>query len=112
MTGRLTPAVLERWRSEPASFIEETLHDPETGRSFKLLPAERAFLEHAFKTADDGRLKYPEQLYACPKKSGKTNEVNERPNPIDFLHKSDATSPMADSSRCGSCTTQRSRATR
>jgi phage terminase large subunit-like protein len=72
MTGRLTPAVLERWRRQPALFIEEALCDPETGRPFKLLPAERAFLEHAFKTADDGRLKYPEQLYACPKKSGKT----------------------------------------
>jgi len=46
------------------------------------------------------------------KHHGEWNEVNGRPNPIDFLHKSDATSPMANSSRCGSCTTQRSKATR
>jgi Terminase large subunit, ATPase domain/Terminase large subunit, endonuclease domain len=72
VTGRLTPAVLERWRSQPTSFIEEALHDPETGRPFKLLPAERAFLEHAFKTDADGRLLYPEQLFSAPKKSGKT----------------------------------------
>jgi phage terminase large subunit-like protein len=72
MTGRLTPAVLERWRSQPALFIEEALHDPETGRPYRLLDAERRFLDYAFKTTDGGRLEYPEQLYACPKKSGKT----------------------------------------
>jgi phage terminase large subunit-like protein len=48
------------------------LFDPETGRPFKLLPAERAFLEHAFKIGADGRLLYNEWLYSCPKKSGKT----------------------------------------
>ena len=37
-----------------------------------LLPAERAFLAHAFKTDEHGRLLYPELLFACPKKSGKT----------------------------------------
>jgi len=37
-----------------------------------LLPSERHFLAHAFKTGPDGRLLYPEQLYSCPKKSGKT----------------------------------------
>ena len=37
-----------------------------------LLDAERAFLEHAFKLDADGRLLYPEQIYSCPKKSGKT----------------------------------------
>ena len=47
-------------------------HDPETKKPFKLLPAERAFLEHAFKLDDSGRLLYPEQIYSCPKKSGKT----------------------------------------
>ena len=37
-----------------------------------LLEAERAFLMHAFATGPDGQLLYPEQVYACPKKSGKT----------------------------------------
>jgi phage terminase large subunit-like protein len=64
-----------RWRANPISFIEETMVDPETRRPFKLLPAERAFLEHAFETDDDGRLRYPEQVYSCPKKSGKTTEA-------------------------------------
>ena len=41
--------MLARWRSNPISFIETVLYDPETKRPFKLLPAERAFLEHAFK---------------------------------------------------------------
>ena len=60
--------MLDRWRSNPISFIETVLHDPETKKPFKLLPAERAFLEHAFKRDDDGRLLYPEQIYSCPKK--------------------------------------------
>jgi Phage Terminase len=30
------------------------------------------FLRYAFATGSDGRLLYPEQIYACPKKSGKT----------------------------------------
>jgi phage terminase large subunit-like protein len=63
---------ITRWRGAPITFIEEVLHDPETKKPYRLLPVERAFLEHAFQTDDDGRLKYPEQLYACPKKSGKT----------------------------------------
>jgi Phage Terminase len=69
---RLIPAALERWRLAPATFIEEVLHDPETGQPYRLLPAERAFLELAFETGDDDRLKFPEQLYSAPKKSGKT----------------------------------------
>jgi phage terminase large subunit-like protein len=63
---------LVRWRQSPIEFIETVLFDPETGRPFKLLPAERAFLEHAFKIGDNGRLLYNEWLYSCPKKSGKT----------------------------------------
>jgi hypothetical protein len=69
---RMTPAAFERWRSNPTAFIEEALQDPETGKPYRLLDAERAFLEHAFRTDDDGRLLYPEQLYSAPKKSGKT----------------------------------------
>jgi len=64
--------VLDRWRADPIGFIETVLHNPETGELFKLFDAERAFLLHAFQTNADGKLLYPEQLYACPKKSGKT----------------------------------------
>jgi phage terminase large subunit-like protein len=72
MLEALTLAVLARWRADPISFVEAVLHDPETRRPFVLLPAERAFLAHAFRLGDDGRLLYPEQVYSCPKKSGKT----------------------------------------
>jgi phage terminase large subunit-like protein len=63
---------LDRWRDNPIAFIETVLNDPETKKPFVLLDAERRFLEHAFTLDDAGRLLYPEQVYSCPKKSGKT----------------------------------------
>ena len=63
---------LARWRADPAAFIEHVLHNPETGKPFTLLPAERVFLQHAFKRDAAGRLLYPEQVFGAPKKSGKT----------------------------------------
>jgi len=63
---------LARWRADPISFVEHVLINPETGKPFELLPAERAFLAHAFQPDDNGKLLYPEQVYSCPKKSGKT----------------------------------------
>ena len=72
MADVLDQAALKRWRREPTAFIEEVLRDPETNRPFRLLPAERTFLQHAFKLNEQGRLRYPEQLYSCPKKSGKS----------------------------------------
>ena len=58
-------------RVNPVAFMER-LVDPETGKRFKLLPAEREFLEHALATDRDGRLLYPEMIYGAIKKSGKT----------------------------------------
>jgi hypothetical protein len=66
------PRSLDRWRRNPVSWIETHLYDPETGKRFKLLPAERAFLKHALATGSDGRLLYPEQIFGAIKKSGKT----------------------------------------
>jgi phage terminase large subunit-like protein len=63
---------IDHWRSDPVKFIETVLYDPETGKPFKLLPAEKAFLAHAFELDADGRLRYPEQVFGAPKKSGKT----------------------------------------
>jgi hypothetical protein len=72
-TAEETSAHLRRrWRSDPASFIHDTMVDPETGKPFELLPAETEFFKHAFKTDRKGRLLYPEQIFAAPKKSGKT----------------------------------------
>jgi phage terminase large subunit-like protein len=68
----LNPKSLKRWRADPVSFIEEVLIDPETNRPFVLLAAERDFLALAFRIGPDGRLLYPELIYAAPKKSGKT----------------------------------------
>src|ERR1039458_1516828 len=72
MTVTLDQTTLARWRTDPIAFIEQCLFDPETDQPFVLLDAERAFLEHAFKTDDSGRLLYPELLFGAPKKSGKT----------------------------------------
>ena len=69
----LDGTTLQRWRASPISFVEEVLHDPETGKPFVLLRAEVAFMQHAFALDDDGRLTYPEQCYGAPKKSGKTS---------------------------------------
>jgi phage terminase large subunit-like protein len=71
-TFDMSLAALARWRASPISFVQEVLHDPETKKPFELLPAERAFLAHAFQLDASGRLLYPEQVYSCPKKSGKT----------------------------------------
>jgi hypothetical protein len=69
---QLSARSLAHWRACPIEFIETVLFDPETGRPFKLLPAERAFLTHAFKISANGKLLYNDWLYSCPKKSGKT----------------------------------------
>ena len=72
MTEALEPSAIERWRQAPEEFISEVLRDPETRQPFVLLDAEKRFVDHAFRTDGDGRLLHPEQVYSCPKKSGKT----------------------------------------
>jgi phage terminase large subunit-like protein len=62
----------ERWRDDPAAFIEKYLINPKTDKPFELLPAERAFLSHMFQLGENGRLLYSDQIYAAIKKSGKT----------------------------------------
>jgi len=72
MSDALDHSALARWQLGPTSFIAEILRDPETGRPFNLLPAQHQFFKHAWSLNGDGRLIYPEQVFACPKKSGKT----------------------------------------
>ena len=62
----------DQWRSNPTGFIETILYDPETNRPFALLPAERDFLAHAFKTRCQRPPALSELVFAAPKKSGKT----------------------------------------
>src|SRR5271167_4759218 len=61
-----------RWRADPCAFITEVLIDFETGKPFKLYPEQRQFLREAFKLDENGRLRYPEAVFSCPKKSGKS----------------------------------------
>ena len=61
-----------RWKRDPVSFVKEALVDPETGKPFELYPAQVRFLHEALTPLPDGRLAFPELLYSCPKKSGKT----------------------------------------
>lgn len=72
MSDLLEDNTLERWQREPISFLEEVLHNPETGKPFELFDAERQFLKHAWETREDGRLRYPEQCFGAIKKTGKT----------------------------------------
>ncbi len=65
-------SALQRWRRQPIEFINEVLRDPETGRPFQLLDAQREFFAHAWQTDDSGRLIFHEQVFGAPKKSGKT----------------------------------------
>lgn len=63
---------LTRWRSDPAAFVREVLVDPETSAPFELYPAQERFLRDALTPTNDGSLPFPELIYSCPKKSGKT----------------------------------------
>jgi hypothetical protein len=72
MSEILEASAIEHWRRVPTEFIAEVLRDPETREPFVLLDAESCFIDHAFRTDDDGRLLYPEWAYSAPKKSGKT----------------------------------------
>jgi len=59
---QLSARSLAHWRAHPIEFIETVLFDPETGCPFKLLPAKRAFLTHAFKIGANRKLLYNEWL--------------------------------------------------
>ena len=70
---KLTAKQIDRYRLDPAAFIEERLIDPITNRPFVLLPAERAFVKLAFEIDEEiGRLRYPEMVYSTGRKGGKT----------------------------------------
>jgi phage terminase large subunit-like protein len=72
MAETLTAAALARWRNDPCGFIQECLVNPETGKPFVLLDAEREFLKHALTIDADGRLKHSEWIFGAIKKTGKS----------------------------------------
>ncbi|MGH2749351.1 MAG: terminase large subunit domain-containing protein [Actinomycetota bacterium] len=59
------------YADDPVGFIQDVLVDPETGEPFVLYRAQKRFMRRALKLKN-GRLRYSELVYACPKKSGKT----------------------------------------
>lgn len=63
---------LATWKRDPVAFINDVLIDPETSQPFVLFPIQERFLRELFSLTPDGRLKYPEAVYGCPKKSGKS----------------------------------------
>ena len=67
----LDGTTLSRWRSDPLSFITEVLFDPETGKPFTLLEAEREFMTRAFMLDADGRLMFPELVYARQRRAAR-----------------------------------------
>src|SRR5215467_2938410 len=72
MAEVLEAQALSRWRNAPLEFITEVLRDPETNKPFQLFEAQRQFFTHAWRFDAEGRLLYPEQCFAAPKKSGKS----------------------------------------
>ena len=68
----LEDGALSRWRQQPISFIDEVLRNPEDGKPFVLLEAQKEFFAHAWKRDEAGRLIYPEQCYGAIKKTGKS----------------------------------------
>jgi phage terminase large subunit-like protein len=61
-----------RWRADPLTFIREVLVNPERGCPFVLYPAQERFIQEALTLTATGSLRYPELIFAAPKKSGKT----------------------------------------
>ena len=72
MSDALAAERVLRWQRDPCAFMDEVLINPETGEPFALLPAEIQFLRYGFTLRTDGSLPYPELLYSCPKKGGKS----------------------------------------
>ena len=72
-SSQLDDSSLAYWREHPVEFIERVIINPETGKPYVLLDAEKQFLQHAFALGPDGRLLYPTLIYSAIKKSGKNS---------------------------------------
>jgi hypothetical protein len=64
---------LERWRASPAEFIESYLVHPETGKPYRLYPAEKQFIEFMFQLDPDGHPVHTDLIYSGGKKSARGN---------------------------------------
>ena len=70
--AEIMKAKLKEWKADAVTFVNDVLVDPETGKPFELFPIQERFLRELFSLTPAGRLKYPEAVYGCPKKSGKS----------------------------------------
>ena len=68
----LDSTTLHRWRSDPLSFVEEVLHDPETGKPFSCWRPSVSSCGAPSRSMATVACCYPELVYGAPKKSGKT----------------------------------------
>ena len=68
----LDAVTIARYQADPVAFIEENLISPYDGKPYRLVPAERQFIRHAFRLDIDGRLLFPLLIYSAIKKSRKT----------------------------------------
>jgi phage terminase large subunit-like protein len=59
-------------KQDAIKFIEQTLINYESSKPFVLTGAQKRFLRRAFELTKDGKLRYPEQIFSAPKKTGKT----------------------------------------
>jgi Phage Terminase len=59
-------------KRDPIAFIQHALRDPETGQPFVLSHAQKRFLRRALIVTPAGKLKYPELVFSCGKKGGKS----------------------------------------
>ena len=69
---QIDPRTLARYRTDPAAFIEECLRSPYDGKPYKLVEAERQFINFAFRLDEEGKLLFPLLVYSAIKKSRKT----------------------------------------
>ena len=76
MAVDLDDTALVRWRASPIAFIEEMLHDPETGKPFVLLRC-RASRSCGTRSRSMTTVAWLTQSWstARPKKSGKTTSL-------------------------------------
>lgn len=65
---------INRYTTDPVSFIDRLVKKSELGKPFRLMPHQREILRLAFQFDADGRLPWDTIIYSCPKKSGKTTE--------------------------------------
>ena len=66
---------LDRYRVDPAAFIEECLVSPYDGKPYQLNPSERQFIKFMFQLDANGRMLYPLLLYSRSRNPARPSSV-------------------------------------